>query len=136
MSDQLLMHQKSQLIFRRAEQDVVTLVPQFLMNKMNVIADSFSRFSQVVGLEWSLNKQAFKDLLKRWPVMVDLFAISLYEKLPNYFSLVNDPMSLGRDAIFPPWDHPQVYVFLPFAVVKAVLNKLRMSTEVVITLLF
>ena len=56
--------------------------------------------------------------------MVDLFATSLSNRLPVYFSLLNDPMAVGTDAFLQSWDGLQAYAFPPFSFIKQVLNKL------------
>ena len=38
-----------------------------------MVADILSQPNQVIGSEWTLHGQMFRDFQKRWPVMVDLF---------------------------------------------------------------
>ena len=49
-----------------------------------------SEFSGL-GSEWTLCQEVCRDLFRRWPVTVDLFATSLTHRLPVYFSPVVDP---------------------------------------------
>ena len=94
-----LLNQKVQFILPWAEWNNVTMVPQFVVGKRNLIMDIQSHSSQAIGLEWSLNDQVFRDLQKRWPVMVNFFTFPLNKKLSNYFSPVVNPMSLGTIAV-------------------------------------
>ena len=88
-------------------------MPQFIPGHLNVLSDTLSRRSQVLGSEWTLCFPAFWDLLL-WPATIDLFATSLNHHLPVYFSPMEDPQSAGTDAMMPPWDGLQAYAFPPF----------------------
>ena len=44
-------------------------------------------------------------------------------------------MSLGTDAMFQSWDTLQVYAFLPFTMIRLVLNKLRQPKGLLMTLI-
>ena len=102
---------------------------------MNVLADSLSRKSQVIGSEWVLCQQVVDSLLRRWPATIDLFATSLSYRLQVYFSPVQDSQSAGTDAFLQDWDGLQVYAFPPFSLVRQVLNKLLASKGVELTLI-
>ena len=95
--------------------------------RLNVLADSLSRKSQVLGSEWTLCSEAFHQLLRNWPAMIDLFATSLNHRLPVYFSLMVDPQSAGTDALLQLWDDLQAYAFPPFGLIPRVLAKVRQS---------
>ena len=88
----------AQAILRLCEVHHIQLLPQFIPGKLYVLADSLSRKSQVLGSEWTLCSEAFHQLLRRWPVTIDLFATSLDHCLPVYFSPMVDPQSAGTDA--------------------------------------
>ena len=75
-------------ILRWAEQEEISVLPQFVPGKDNVAADSLSRPNQVVGTEWTLHQEVFDSLRKRWPVMIDLFASSLNHRCGVYFAPV------------------------------------------------
>ena len=87
-----------QAILCLSEVHRVRLVPQFIPGRVNVLADTLSRRSQVLGSEWTLCFPAFRDLLLLWPATIDLFATSLNHRRPIYFSPVEDPQSAGTDA--------------------------------------
>ena len=72
-----LLNSIAQRIIRWAESVPVTLAPQFIMGKNNVLADALSQPNQILGSEWTLKWEVFLDLRKHWPVMIDLFATSL-----------------------------------------------------------
>ena len=81
----------AQSILRLCELHQICLVPQFIPEKLNVLADSLSRRSQVLGSEWTLCHQAFWELLRRWPATIDLFVTSMNAHLPVYFASMADP---------------------------------------------
>ena len=55
--------------------------------KMNVIADSLIRKSQILSTEWVLHRQVCADLWKRWGrPLVDLFATRLNYRIPTFCS--------------------------------------------------
>ena len=87
-----LLNSVAQSILRLCEAHRVRLVPQFIPGCLNVLADSLSRRSQVLGSEWTLCFPAFRDLLR-------LFATALNHWLPVYFSPMDDPQLVGTDAM-------------------------------------
>ena len=129
------LNELAQKILRWAESQHMVLLPQFVQGKRNVVADVLSRPHQVIGSEWTLHQEVFDDLRKRWPVVKDLFASSLNHRCVAYFATTSDPMAVGVDAMLQCWDFLQVYAFPPFAMVRPVLNKLRVSKGVEMTLI-
>ena len=99
-----------------------------------MVADSLSRWDQVISSEWTLAQDVVDELWRRWPVVIDLFATSLNYLLPVYFSLLNNLMAAGTDTFLQLWDGLQVYTFPPFALIRHVLNKLRSSRGTLLTL--
>ena len=69
-----MLNSVAQAILRFCEVHHICLVPQFVPGHLNVLADSLSHRSQVLGSEWTLCHQAFRELLHLWPATVDLFA--------------------------------------------------------------
>ena len=126
---------EAQRILRWAESVSLTIRPQFILGEQNVVADALSRSSQVLSSEWTLSQQVFDQILHRWPATVDLFATSLSYRLPVYYAPLQDPQSAGTDALLQSWDHQQLYAFPPFPLVRKVLNKLRASRGVELTLI-
>ena len=100
-----------------------------------MIADSLSRKGQIIGSEWTLCQDVVDKLLRTWPANVDLFATSMNFRLPVYFSPLADPMSAGTDAFLQTWDHLQAYAFPPFAIIRQVINKVRASHNLQVTLI-
>ena len=121
----------AQELLRLCESQSVRLLPQFIPGHLNVLADSLSRRSQVLGSEWTLYPQAFAELLRRWPATIDLFATSMTHHPPVYFS----PMSAGTDAMLQSWDGLQAYAFPPFSLLPRVLAKVRVSRGLELTLI-
>lgn len=74
-------------ILRKCEIHKVQLVPQFVSVSTNVVADVLSQTNQVLGAYWTLCMDVFLDLSRKWPVMVDLFATNLNNRLSIYISL-------------------------------------------------
>ena len=81
----------AQVILRLCKANRVRLLPQFVPGCLNVLADSLSRGSQVLGSEWTLNMEVCLELFHRWPVTVNLFATSFNHRLQVYFSPMADP---------------------------------------------
>ena len=66
----------AQRILRWAEDLSVVISPQFILGKHIVLVDAFSRPNQILGSEWTLKQEVFRDLCRRWPVSIGLFATS------------------------------------------------------------
>ena len=77
----------------------------------------------------------FHQLRQRWPVAIDLFATSLNHRCIPYFSPFHDPNSIGTDALLQQWNGWQAYAFPPYALIPAVLKKLRSSSGVLMTII-
>ena len=122
-----LLNSVAQAILRLCEANRVRLVPQFIPGRLNVLADTLSRRSQILGSEWTLCFPAFRDLLLLWPATIDLFATSLNHRLPVYFSPMEDSQSAGTDAMMQPWDGLQAYAFPPFDLLQCITAKVRQS---------
>ena len=87
----------AQSILRFCESNGVRLLPQFVPRTLNILADSLSRGSQVLGSEWTLCQEVCRKLFRRWPVNIDLLATSMNHCLQVYSSMV-DPQAMGTDA--------------------------------------
>ena len=124
----------TQWILHWAEREKISICPQFVPWRNNVVADALSRPNQVAGTEWTLHQEVFNSLHKRWPVVIDLFASSLNHCCGVYFAPVSDPIAAGTDAMLQSWDHLLGYAFPPFAMIHQVLRKLRESSGAVVTL--
>ena len=129
-----LLNSVAQRILRWAESISVLLAPQFTKGKNNVLVDALSRPSQIQGSEWTLKKELFLELQRRWPVMLDHFAASFNHQSSLYFSPYHDPKALGTDTFLQTWDGYQVYAFPPWSLIPRVLKKLRSSSGVLMTL--
>ena len=127
--------QEAREIILWAENHNVHLFPQFIMGKMNVLADSLSRANQVIGSEWTLNQEVVNSLMKKWPVTVDMFATALNYRLPLYVSPLKDPQAIGTDAFLQDWDNLSMYAFPPFAIIQKVISKLRLAKNSFMTLI-
>ena len=122
----------AQRILRWAEHLSVVISSQFMMGKHNVLVDALSRPNQILGSEWTLKQEVFRDLCRRWPVSIDLFATSQIADVPYIFLLTTITMLWGRMRFFktgmggrcmPPW-----------SLIPAVLRKLRSSSGVLLTI--
>ena len=122
-------------LFLWLEEHKVILIPRFIQGKTNVVADTLSRRGQIIPTEWTLNAQVCEQLWKVWGrPQVDLFATSLTNRLPIYFSPHLDPNALGVDALLQSWENLDGYAFPPFAIIRQVINKLRLSRNCRMTL--
>ena len=108
----------------------MVISPQFIMGKHNVLTDALSRPNQILSSDWTLKQEVFRDLCKRWPVSVDLFATSQNHRCSIYFSPYHDHNALGTDALLQNWNGWQAYAFPPWSLIPAVLKKLRSSSGV------
>ena len=63
----------AQTILCLYESNDVHLLPQFVPGKLNVLADSLGRDSQVLGSEWTLCQEVCRELFHRWSANIDLF---------------------------------------------------------------
>ena len=122
-------------MFLWLEEHDITLLPRFVQGKTNVVADTLSREGQIIPTEWTLNAQVCEKLWRLWGrPQVDLFATSLTKRLPVYCSPHLDPNALGVDAFLQSWENLDGYAFPPFAIIRQVINKLRLSKNCRITL--
>ena len=55
----------AQAILHLCEANAVRLLPQFVLGKLNVLGDSLSRGSQVLGSEWTLCQEVCQELFHR-----------------------------------------------------------------------
>ena len=93
----------AQAILCLCKVNAVRLLPQFVPGKLNVLVDSLSRGSQVLGSDWTLCQEVCQELFRCWPVTIDLFATSLNHRLQVYFSPMLDHQAAGTDAMFQRW---------------------------------
>ena len=124
----------AQAVLRLCEDHRIHLLPQFIPGRMNMLADSLSRRSQVLGSEWTLCFPAFRKLLSRWPATIDLFVTTLNHRLSVYFSPMVDPQSASTDAMMRSWDVLQAYAFPQFGLLHRVLAKVQQSRGLELTL--
>ena len=127
----LLLNAIAQQILCCAESRQVTLAPQFIMGRHNVLADSLSCPNQVLSSEWTLKTEVFQELRKRWPLTC---LPPLCRRCSIYFSLFHDPNALATDALLQNWNGWQAYAFPPWSLIPAVLRKLRLSSGVLLTI--
>ena len=130
-----ILNQTAQELLRLAELHSVTLLPQFIMRRNNVLADALSRPNQILSSKWTLKHSVSWQLRKKWPVAIDLFATSLNHRCLPYFSPFHDPNSIGTDALLQQWDGWQAYAFPPYALIPAILKKLRSSSGVLLKII-
>ena len=81
----------------------------------------------MLGFEWMSVQEVVDYFQRRWPVIVDLFASAVSQLLPVYFSAVNDSVPGDRcdDASL---GQLSSLHFLPFTLIRQVLNKLHLSS--------
>ena len=59
------LNHEAQLILRWAEDQGISLIPQFILGRCNVLSDSLSRQGQVIGSEWTLRQEVVDQLTRR-----------------------------------------------------------------------
>ena len=101
-------------ILTRCTRKQVTLKARHIPGRLNVIADKLSRLGQTIQTEWSLLPEVFEAICSRWHwPQIDLFATSFNNKLPQYVSLMPDPLAIAVDALSLPWEDLDAYAFPP-----------------------
>ena len=125
----------AQRILCWAEASAITLLPQFIAGERNVVADALSRPGRVLNAGWGLCPLVFRDLRRRWPVNIALFATSLTCRCRPFFSPLWDPLALGVGAMLQSWRDLQAYAFPPFALLPRVLARVRQSGSLQLTLI-
>jgi hypothetical protein len=94
--------------------------------KRNVIADALSRQGQIVGTEWSLNKEVFQTVCNVWYTpQIDLFATRFNNKVTTFVSPVPDPLAWAVDAMTTPWTGMWAYAYPPSAMIGPILTKVQ-----------
>ena len=125
----------AQRFLRWVESLSVVIFPQFIMGKHNVLADALPRPNQILGSEWTLKQEVFRDLCRRWSVSIDLFATSQNHRCSIYFSPYHNHNALVTDALLQNWNGWQAYAFPPWSLIPAVLKKLRSSSGVLLAII-
>lgn len=124
---------KTVALYLWSEQQNINLMSRFVPGRMNVTADMLSRKRQILKNEWSIHPDILYRLWKTWDrPMIDLFATSLNNKLPIYFSPVPDEGAEGVDALLQDWSKHLLYAFPPLALIRQVLNKVQKDQAEVI----
>ena len=129
------LNSEAQIILSWAERWRVRLVPRFVPGRLNVDADALSRQKKPSSTEWTLHQEEVNRLLKKWPAVFDLFATRHNYRLQNFYSPYIDPMAVNADSLVHPWHNMQAYAFPPFTLIRAVLNKVRKSRNLQLTLI-
>ena len=124
----------AQRILRWAEDLSVVISPQFIMGNHNVLANTLSRPNQILGSEWTLKQEVFRDLCRRWPVSIGLFATSQNHSCSLYFSPYHIHNAMVTDALLRNWNGWRAYAFPPWSLILAGLKKLRSSSGVLLTI--
>ena len=102
----------------------IWLTASYLPGKLNTEADQKSRkFND--RTEWTLNKQAFEHIVKRFgQPEIDLFASRLNAQLDRYVTWLPDPHAESVDAFTLDWSSFQFYAFPPFCLIPRCLQKI------------
>ena len=100
------------------------------------MTDDLSRKNQVIGTEWTLRQDLADAVINLWgsPV-IDLFATSLNQRLPQYCSPLKDTAALGEDAFEHSWNNLDVYAYPPHGLVQQVLARVRQAENLSMTLI-
>ena len=109
--------------------------------KLNTKTDALSRFSKKLNddMEWSLNDTVFNKIeSKMGKCDIDLFASAKNFKIDKYASFVPDIRAYAVNAFSLTWTNASHYIFPPFSMLGAVLQKIRLdqARATLIALLF
>ena len=106
----------------------IQLLAKHIPGRSNTLADRMSRVDKPISTEWSLNQEIANKIFQiiAFP-SIDLFATGLNHRLPFYVSPIPDQKALSIDALTMDWNHIHAYVFPPFHLIPAVINKVRLS---------
>ena len=94
--------------------------------KHNLVADFESRRNEKAS-EWMLNKDVLSDALAKldFSPEIDLFASRVNRQFPKYVAYRPDPSASAIDAFTISWGILNFYVFPPFSVIAAMLEKIQ-----------
>ena len=107
-------------------QEGIDPLVRHLPGKSNILADRLSRLSKPIATEWTLDQTICNSILSMTGFPnVDLFATRLNKRLPLYVSPIPDANALAIDAMSMNWDGMHAYAFPPFALIPAIINKIR-----------
>ena len=107
--------------------------------KLNVKADALSRHKLNSDMEWMITDDVFdKIMLKLGPCDIDLFASKHNYRLEKYVSFGPDVNAYAVNAFSLVWKNFYAYIFPPFSVLSAVLQKIcqEKATAVIVAPLF
>ena len=108
----------------------MNLMARFIPGKKNILADQLSRPDQVLPTEWSLLPRVFEAICEVFGrPHLDLFASRTIAKLLLYMSPVPNLVAWKHDAFQHPWDNLSAYTFPPFTLIRQVLLRVLLSTE-------
>ena len=104
----------------------INLLVRHVPGKSNILADRLSRLSKPISTEWCLDQAVCNLVLSvtGYP-NIDLFATRLNNRLPVYVSPIPDDRALAIDALSMNWDRIHAYAFPPFALIPAIISKIR-----------
>ena len=99
-----------------------------LPGKFNVIADALSRPDRIIGTEWSLSAEVFRDSCRQLGTPnSDLFATSRNNKLPVFCSPLPESKAFSTDAMSFSWDVRCAYAYSQLGFLTDVLYKIQRS---------
>ncbi|CAG2203580.1 unnamed protein product [Mytilus edulis] len=107
--------------------------------KLNIKADALSRHKSNSDMEWMIIDSIFECIMnKLGPCDIDLFASKHNNRLEQYVSFGPDVKALAVNAFSLTWNTFYAYIFPPFSVISAVLQKIcqEKATALVIAPLF
>lgn len=113
----------------------VELIAYHLPGIRNSAADALSRQLRFQNTEWQLAQWVADALFRHWDgPKVDLFATHGNARLPIFVSLRPEPLALATDALAISWSHMDAYAFPPFPLIQLTLEKVRVDSSMVLTL--
>ena len=103
----------------------IHLLVKHIPGRFNTLADRMSRIDKPISTEWPLNQEIANKIFQIMDFpSIDLFATRLNHRLPIYVSPIPDQKALSIDALSMDWNRIHAYVFPPFHLIPAVINKI------------
>ena len=120
-------------LLKWCDHKAITLVPVHLPGVHNIQADSLSRVSQTLNMEWMMAMERLRPMFAKWgEPQVDLSATFANRRLIKFVSPYPDLRAEWMNAMSVPWDNGRglLYAFPPFKMVPQVLQKIAQSPSV------
>ena len=102
----------------------MTLIPEFVPGKLNVLADALSRSSSLLPTECTIARSALQPVWSLWgKPHIDLFATHFSARLPTYISPFHDTQAFAKNAFSLSWEGMNAYAYPATPLISRVIEK-------------